>query len=585
MTDPTARRPAAPPDHPAPTVSVSERPVPESARAELASNGIHPVLARLYAARGIARASELQSALGQLLRPDGLRGIDLAATQLADAIAARARLVIVADYDCDGATACAVGLRGLRALGANIDYLVPNRFEHGYGLTPAIVDLVAAHPRIGRPDLIITVDNGIASLEGVARAGELGIGVIVTDHHLPGEALPAAQAIVNPNQPGCGFASKHLAGVGVMFYVLLALRARLRERGAFAGAAEPALQGLLDLVALGTVADLVRLDRNNRLLVAAGIRRIRAGQSCPGIRALFEIAGREWRSAACNDLGFAVGPRINAAGRLADIATGIECLITDDPTRAQALAGELHAMNQTRRDIEEKMRDQALEAAGEPQPGAGTVVVYRDDWHPGVIGLVASRLKDRHHRPTLAFAPAGQPGTLQGSGRSIAGVHLRDAIDLAAKRTPGAVLRFGGHAMAAGLTLLASHLDAFSIQFDQAVLALADPGAFSPTLLTDGSLKGEPIDLALVGAIDDAVWGQGFPAPLFCDQVEVVSQRLLKDRHLKLELRIAGQPFSAIAFGRREPIAARSRIAYRLSRNDWGGRASVQLMVEQVLDT
>ncbi|HPU52710.1 MAG TPA: single-stranded-DNA-specific exonuclease RecJ, partial [Burkholderiaceae bacterium] len=450
------------------TLRISTREVADDARARLAAAGIHPVLARVYAARGIAGPADLDTSMGLLLPPAGLRGIEPAAAILADAIARQARVVIVADYDCDGATACAVGVRGLRAMGAQIDYLVPNRFEHGYGLTPTIVDLVAAHPRIGRPDLIVTVDNGIASMDGVARARELGIGVVITDHHLPGDELPAAQAIVNPNQPGCDFASKHLAGVGVMFYLLLAVRAELRTRGAFRDSGEPALQGLLDLVALGTVADLVRLDRNNRLLVAAGLKRIRAGKAQPGVKALFEVAGREWRNAACADLGFTVGPRINAAGRLSDITVGIECLLTDDPARALELAAELDTINRARRDIEATMREQAFEAAGEPDPGSNTLVVFRDDWHPGVVGLVASRLKDRHHRPTIAFAPSTQPGCLQGSGRSIAGVHLRDALDLAAKRTPGAVLRFGGHAMAAGLTLVAERLDAFRASFERA---------------------------------------------------------------------------------------------------------------------
>jgi len=564
---------------PAP-VRVSSREVPADARERLAAAGVHPVLARVYAARGIAGPADLDVSMGLLLPPGGLRGIETAATILADAIGRQARLVIVADYDCDGATACAVGVRGLRAMGAHIDYLVPNRFEHGYGLTPTIVDLVAAHPRLGRPDLIITVDNGIASLDGVARAHELGIGVVITDHHLPGDELPAAQAIVNPNQPGCGFASKHLAGVGVMFYLLLALRAELRGRGAFHERGEPALQGLLDLVALGTVADLVRLDRNNRLLVAAGLKRIRAGQAQAGVRALFEVAGREWRAAGCGDLGFAVGPRINAAGRLADITVGIECLLADDPGRALELATELDTINRARRDIEATMREQAFEAAGDPDPATSTLVVFRDDWHPGVVGLVASRLKDRHHRPTIAFAPSTQAGCLQGSGRSIAGVHLRDALDLAAKRTPGAVLRFGGHAMAAGLTLVAAQLDAFCASFERAVLELADPGAFAQTLQTDGPLAGESVDLALISAIDDAVWGQGFAAPLFCDDVEVVRQRLLKDRHLKVDLKLAGRAFGAIAFGRTEPLDPKARIAYRIERNEWGGRTEVQLVIE-----
>ncbi len=558
------------------------RSAPAQAQQQLLAAGLHPVLARVYAARGIAGADELNAALGDLLPPDGLLGIDHAAQRLARAIAAREPLLIVADYDCDGATACAVGIRGLRALGAVIDFLVPNRLEHGYGLTPPIVDLAAAHPRLGRPALIITVDNGIASLEGVDRARALGIDVVVTDHHLPGDALPQAAAIVNPNQPGCGFASKHLAGVGVMFYLLLALRALLRSQGAFRDRPEPALQALLDLVAVGTVADLVRLDRNNRLLVSAGLRRIRAGQAQAGVRALFAVAGREWRSAGCQDIGFGVGPRINAAGRLADISLGIECLITDDEDRAHTLAAELDAINRSRRELEERMRDEALAAVGEPAAGAVTLVVHRPDWHAGVVGLVATRLKDRHHRPTLALAPAGEPGCLQGSGRSIPGVHLRDAIDLAAKRAPGAVLRFGGHAMAAGLTLRADALERFSACFEQAVAELADPGAFSPELATDGALANQPIDLDLVEAIDRAVWGQGFPAPMFADEAEVLGQRLLKERHLRVDLRIGGQNFAAIAFGRTELLPRRALIAYRLNRNDWGGRASLQLLIEQV---
>jgi len=558
------------------------RSAPAPAHQRLLAAGLHPVLARVYAARGIGQADELKASLAELLPPDGLLGIERAAERLAQAIAAREPMLIVADYDCDGATACAVGIRGLRALGAVVDFLVPNRLEHGYGLTPPIVDLAAAHPRLGRPALIITVDNGIASLEGVDRARALGIDVVVTDHHLPGESLPQAAAIVNPNQPGCGFASKHLAGVGVMFYLLLALRALLRARGAFRDRPEPALQALLDLVAVGTVADLVRLDRNNRLLVSAGLRRIRAGQAQAGVRALFAVAGREWRSAGCQDIGFGVGPRINAAGRLSDISLGIECLITDDEDQAHALAAELDGINRSRRELEERMRDEALAEVGEPAAGALTLVVHRPDWHAGVVGLVATRLKDRHHRPTLALAPAGEAGCLQGSGRSIPGVHLRDAIDLAAKRAPGAVLRFGGHAMAAGLTLRADALARFGACFEQAVSELADPGAFSPELATDGALAGEPVDLDLVEAIDRAVWGQGFPAPLFADEAEVLGQRLLKERHLRVDLRIGTQTFAAIAFGRTEPLPRRALIAYRLNRNDWGGRASLQLLIEQV---
>ena len=564
-------------------MKIVEREVPARARDALVAAGVHPVLARLLAARGVGDAAELDDDLGRLLPPAGLLGADRAARRLADAIERGERVLVVADYDCDGATACAVAVRGLRAMGASVDFLVPNRFEHGYGLTPAIVDLACAHPRLPDPRLIVTVDNGIASLEGVARANALGIDVLVTDHHLPGERLPAAAVIVDPSQPGCGFASKHLAGVGVMFYVLLALRAELRARGRFAQAREPALQGLLDLVALGTVADLVRLDRNNRLLVAAGLRRIRAGRACEGVGALLAVAGRDARLASCADLGFAVGPRINAAGRLQDIALGIECLLTDDPGRATALATRLDAINRERREIEGEMREQALADVGAPAPGQRALVVWRDGWHEGVVGLIASRLKDRHHRPTVAFAPsAADAGVLRGSGRSIAGVHLRDTLDLVSKRHPDMIERFGGHAMAAGLTLRAHALEAFAIAFEQAVAESADAACFAPALHADGALEAHELELSLVDALERGVWGQGFPAPVFCDEVEVLSQRLVKDRHTRLSLRVRGRAVAAIAFGRAEPLPARARIAYRISRNDWNGLSELQLLVDAV---
>ena len=563
--------------------TIVARPVPESARSALEHAGVHPVLARLYAARGVDDSALLDPDLRGLLPPDGLKDIDLAARLLAEAIDADRPVLIVADYDCDGATACAVAVRGLRMMGARVDYLVPNRFEHGYGLGPAIVDLACAHPRLGRPALIVTVDNGIASVEGVARARALGIEVLVTDHHLPGERLPDAAAIVDPNRTDCGFASKHLAGVGVMFYVLLALRARLRGMGRFAAGAEPQLQALLDLVALGTVADLVRLDRNNRLLVGAGLRRIRAGQACPGLLALFQAAGRAPRTAGCDDLGFALGPRINAAGRLEDITIGIECLLADDPERAAALAARLDAINRERRGIEADMREQAVADVGAPLAAQRTLVVCREGWHEGVVGLVASRLKEMHHRPTVAFAPAsGEPGMLRGSGRSIPGVHLRDMLDLVSKRHPDMIPRFGGHAMAAGLSLPAGALDAFAEAFEQAILESADPACFERSLLTDGSLAPEELGLELAEAIDRGVWGQGFPAPLFSDVVEVAGQRLVKDRHMKLDLRLAGRRIDAIAFGRTDPLPRRARIAYRLERNDYRGLAELQLVVEAV---
>ncbi|HWS74184.1 MAG TPA: single-stranded-DNA-specific exonuclease RecJ [Quisquiliibacterium sp.] len=565
--------------------AIVRRPVPEAARQALARAGVHPVLARLLAARGVEDGASLDPDLRGLLPPDGLRDIDVAAALLAEAIDAGRPVLVVADYDCDGATACAVAVRGLRAMGARVDYLVPNRFVHGYGLGPAIVDLACAHPRLGRPALIVTVDNGIASVEGVARARELGIEVLVTDHHLPGDRLPDAAAIVDPNRGDCGFASKHLAGVGVMFYVLLALRALLRSRGRFAAGAEPPLQALLDLVALGTVADLVRLDRNNRLLVAAGLRRIRAGQACAGILALFAASGRDPRRAGCEDLGFAVGPRINAAGRLEDITIGIECLLADDSARAAELAGRLDAINRERREIEAGMREEALADAGEPDPARRSLVVFRDGWHEGVIGLVASRLKDRHHRPTIAFAPAaGEPGMLRGSGRSIPGVHLRDTIDLVSKRHPDLIARFGGHAMAAGLSLPAGALPQFSEAFEQAIVETADPACFERSLPTDGPLAADELALELVEAIERGVWGQGFPAPLFSDVVEVSGQRLLKERHLKLDLRIGDRRIAGIAFGRTEPLPPRARIAYRLARNEYRGLVSLELVVEAVDD-
>ena len=508
-------------------------------------------------------------------------GLDAGAALLAQAAQASDPVLVIADYDCDGATACAVAVRGLRALGLRVDYLVPNRFEHGYGLTPAIVDLAAVHPRLGKPALIVTVDNGIASVEGVARAKELGIPVLVTDHHLAGDRLPEAAAIVDPNQPGCPFASKHLAGVGVMFYLLLALRAELRRRGAFGAGAEPALQSLLDLVALGTVADLVRLDRNNRLLVSAGLRRIRAGQAHAGVIALFETAGRDPRRANCSDLGFALGPRINAAGRLDDIALGVECLLADDIEQARALAARLDAINRERREIEAKMREEALADAQELPSDSLSLVVFRDAWHEGVVGLVASRLKERHHRPVVAFAKsAADASLLRGSARSIAGVHIRDLLDLVSKRHPGLILRFGGHAMAAGLTLQASELARFTAALEDATRDFADEAAFEPNLLTDGPLAADEFELRLVDELERAVWGQGFPVPVFSDVAQVLSQRLVKDRHLRVELRMQGRRMSGIAFGRTDPLPPVALIAYRVTRDEYRGLAEVRLLID-----
>jgi single-stranded-DNA-specific exonuclease len=559
------------------------RRVDPRALARLVAAGTTPLMARLYAGRGVEGPESIGGGPADLVPPDRLLGIGTAATVLADAIAARHRILVVGDYDCDGATGVAVGVLGLRAMGAVVDYLVPNRFDYGYGLTPEIVEAALVHPRMGRPDVLVTVDNGIASIDGVARARAAGLRVVVTDHHLPGTALPDADALVNPNQPGCPFPSKHLAGVGVMFYVLCALRAEMRARGAWAGRAEPVLAELLDLVALGTVADVVRLDRNNRVLVAAGLKRLRAGRARPGLLALLRLAGREPRAAGSMDLGFALGPRINAAGRLSDISVGVECLLEDDHTRAHALASRLDEMNRERREIESDMRDEALADVGEPDPACRTLVAFRPGWHQGVIGLVASRLKERFGRPTLALArDERRPGTLKGSGRSIAGVHLRDALDLADRRAPGIVERFGGHAMAAGLTMSESGLERFSRAFEDAVRELADPACFAPVLETDGPLGPDEMTVSTVAEIEHEVWGQGFPAPLFADRFTVLSQRLVKDRHLKLDLRLGPRRVSAIAFGRTEPLGEEALLAYQLARDDWNGADGVQLIVRHV---
>jgi single-stranded-DNA-specific exonuclease len=543
---------------------------------QLAADGVPPALARALAARGVQRRDELQLLIDGLAPPSALSHVNDAAALLADAIEAEARLLIVADYDCDGATACAVGVRGLRALGADVEYLVPNRFEYGYGLTPEIVDLAAKR----QPDLIITVDNGIASVEGVARANELGIAVLVTDHHLPGPVLPSAACIVNPNQPDCGFPSKNLAGVGVMFYVLLALRAELRARGRFTAAAQPRLDSLLDLVALGTVADVVRLDRNNRILVAQGLQRIRSGRLHPGIAALFQVAGKDPRAARASDLGFAIGPRINAAGRLTDMTVGIECLVTDRFEHALELARQLDQLNRERREIESDMQIDALAALdAEAVESARTICLFDEDWHQGVVGLVASRVKEKFHRPTIAFARASA-SDLRGSGRSIEGVHLRDTLDLVTKLAPDMVRRFGGHAMAAGLTLQADRYEGFAAAFEEATRASCDRSLFARTVQTDGPLKAAEIGLELINAIDEHVWGQGFPPPLFANVFTVLEQRLLKDRHLKLTLDLDGRRFNAIWFRRTEPLPKEALLAYRPVADDYNGQRRVQLFIE-----
>ena len=538
------------------------------------------MLARLFAARGIATAAELEHDLAQLPPYALLKGIDAAATRLADAVQARERIVIVADYDADGATACAVGLRGLRAMGADADFIVPNRFEYGYGLTPEIVALAAAKA----PRLIVTVDNGIASHDGVAAAAALGIDVLVTDHHLPAATLPAPALIVNPNQPGCAFPSKHLAGVGVMFYVLAATRARLRERAHFAARAEPNLGALLDLVALGTVADVVRLDRVNRILVAKGLARIRAGHAQPGIAALFTVAGRDVRRATAFELGFVAGPRLNAAGRMDDMSVGIRCLLAETSISALPLAAALDRLNRERRDVEAAMHDEALveieaRAVADVSDDGYTLCLFRPEWHQGVVGIVASRLKDRFHRPTIVFARGGA-GELKGSGRSIEAFHLRDALDVVSKREPGVIAKFGGHAFAAGLSLAEDALPRFAAAFERVAREQLGAHDLQRTLETDGALGRGELSFALARSMHDEVWGQGFPAPMFDDTFAVVEQRIVGDKHLRVSIERDGERFAAILFNCVSTLPSMIRAAYRPEINVWNGTEALQLVIE-----
>ena len=553
------------------------RPVPFRTAEMLRQSGVDPVLARLLAARGVREESELSTELRNLIEPSGMMHLNTAAHFLADAIAAGKNMTIVADYDCDGATACAVAVRGLRALGARVDYLVPNRFEYGYGLTPEIVDLAR---RQKSTEVLITVDNGIASVDGVAAARRHHIDVVITDHHLPGDQLPDAQVIVNPNQPGCGFPSKNLAGVGVMFYTLLALRAEMRRRGIFDAQTQPRLDALLDLVALGTVADVVKLDANNRILVAQGLKRIRSGTLQPGVAALFRAAGREARRASPFDLGFAVAPRLNAAGRLADMSLGIECLLTDDEGRAWQIAQQLNEINTERREIESGMQESALARLEHFDPNdKATISLYAEDWHQGVLGIVASRLKDRYFRPTITFAPAGD-GWIRGSGRSIPGFHLRDALDMVSKHAPSLIERFGGHAMAAGLTIRADAFDAFSQAFETIGRAWLGPEQLEQVVETDGPLEEHCYSVPFIQMLERQVWGHGFPAPTFCDEFRVKSQRVLKDRHLKLILEKHGRHYDAIWFGQTESLPECATVAFRLDANEFNGVTRVQLVVE-----
>ncbi len=544
----------------------------------LQEEGFCPAMARVLAARGIETVEDLKPDWRAMLAPQKLDGTTNAAKLLADAIEQNKKIMIVADYDCDGATACAVAIRGLRAMGAKVDYIVPDRFIYGYGLTPEIVDLAARHS----PEVILTVDNGMASIEGVKRASELGIDVIITDHHLPGQTLPAAQCIVNPNTPGCAFPSKNLAGVGVMFYVLMALRAELRTRGRFNQQTQPKLNALVDLVALGTVADVVKLDRNNRILVEQGLNLVRRGLTQPGLAALFEVAGRSLAQAKARDFGFVIAPRINAAGRLDLMNAGIECLISDDPTIAKDFAIKLDEFNRERRELELNMQwDARMLLNRENFADRHTITLFEPGWHQGIVGLVASRVKDSRHRPTVAFASAGED-ELKGSGRSIEGVHLRDMLDLVTKKAPGIIKKFGGHAMAAGLTIEANALDAFTEAFEEVVTENTDPDTFERHVLVDGPLTSDEINESLIDAINAQSWGQGFLPPLFANEFKVLRQTALKGGHLKLVLEMPdGMRFSAIYFRRAAEIPTRAVLAYRPEINEWMGRRNIQLVVEQ----
>ena len=572
----------------------SQRPVSQRTSAWLEQSGLHPLLARLFAARGVQSPDELSLDLKKLLSPTELKNCLSTASLLADILEKKEPMLVVADYDCDGATACAVAVRGLKMLGGPetlIQFLVPNRFTMGYGLTPEVVEL-AAHQN-PKPKYLITVDNGIASEAGVDRARELGMEVIVTDHHLPGDQLPKATAIVNPNQPGCSFPSKALAGVGVMFYLLVALRAELRNRGKFTNENQPKIENLLDLVALGTVADVAQLDRNNRILVSNGLKRIRAGICQAGIGALFQAAGRDPRSTNTFDLGFAIGPRLNAAGRLADMTLGIRLLLSDNAEQALELAQELDRINRERRVIETGMQEAALAHLAEDQL-AGTmaertsICLWNPEWHQGVVGIVASRLKERFNRPAIVFAPAeGATGEeLRGSGRSLTGFHLRDALDLVSKREPGLILKFGGHAMAAGLTIRKADIEKFDAVFQKVASELLNDELLERRHIHDGALALSEFTPETGDLLAEEIWGQGFPQPIFYGKFEISQQSLMKDKHLRLQLRplgegsLASKPFTGVWFNRTQTLPEKANLAYRLVTDRYQGRARVQLMIE-----
>ena len=565
------------------SVIIKQRQLQPEISQQLEASGLHPLLARLFATRGVETAEQTDYRWNRLIHPKKLTQNQHAAKLLADAIEQNKNLLIVADYDCDGATACAVAICGLRSMGATVDFMVPNRFETGYGLSPEVIDIILERQAV-RPDLIITVDNGIASVEGVKYAKEHGIDVLVTDHHLPGDELPDAVAIVNPNQEDCGFPSKNLAGVGVMYYLLMALRAEFKQRGHFDDQTQPRLDTLADLVALGTVADVVKLDANNRILVTQGLERMRKGFMRPGIRALFKVSGTTYKTASASDLGFRIGPRINAAGRLADMSIGIRCLITDDEFEAMQLADELDKINQQRRHIEHEMSEQALETlateAEQNLEPLAAICVYDDEWHQGVVGIVASRLKEKFWRPAFAFSPADNGSDeIRGSGRSVPDVHLRDALDLVSKRHPGLIIKFGGHAMAAGLSIHKQDLDTFKQALHDAIVTMTGKHSFESVIETDGSLPNTHATTRMANMLEEQVWGAGFPPPSFNDVFIVRSQRILKDKHLKLQLEKDQVVYDAIWFNHNEPLPELAHVVYELKSNEWNGQVNVQFMV------
>ena len=569
-------------------VTISRRDIPQDAVSIDLPGHLSPLLQRIYQARGITCSNDLERTLSFLESSAAMKGIDHAATLLAEAVTGQQRILIVGDFDADGATSSALGVLALRAMGAaSVDFLVPNRFEYGYGLSPDIVEVAKER----RPDLLVTVDNGISSIEGVKAARAAGMKVLVTDHHLAGDELPEADAIVNPNQPGCPFPSKNTAGVGVIFYVLCALRAELEKRQWFDNRPKPNMASFLDLVALGTVADVVGLDTNNRILVHQGIRRIRAAKARPGILALAEVARREPATLVASDLGFSLAPRLNAAGRLDDMSLGIELLITDDPLHARHLASQLDSLNRERREIEDSMKEEALRDLArlelDEQVLPWGVCLFQDDWHQGVIGILASRVKEKLHRPVIAFAP-GDEGQVKGSARSIPGFHIRDALDAVSTKNPGLVDKFGGHAMAAGLTISKQSYQQFAEAFDQEARRLLTPEQLEACLMTDGTLSGNELNLSTAEQLREAgPWGQNFPEPLFDGVFTLKDQRLVGGKHLKMVLmpEDSKEWIDGICFNvdtRRWPNTSvlQIRVVYRLDVNEFRGRRSVQLMIE-----